>query len=968
MLFNARSLCNKIAGVIEFLKETKCDICFVTEAWIKKKDESVIAKIHDLGYEIKFQPRKGSRVGGGVCVLHLPALSLNKCNVKSYKSFEILQVTIKSSNSFIRVSTFYRTGHMSVNKRSAFSNELDDYLESLVSLKGEHILCGDFNIHVENKTDKDACLLYSLAETYGFTQIVNQPTQRSGGTLDLLFLKLDSDSKQLAEKSLYIHGLCHSVTSDHNFIEYLLPFLKDAPKPLKKSISYRNYSDINVDKFCIDFKNNIANKSFFNMEVNGSLDCFNETITEIIDNHAPVINKCFVHKRKEFSNSEILSLRRLRRKHERRYRKLKSSDDLEKYKKLVADVGKAVESARNQYYYNDLSKNQNNQKKKFKILNSMLGKRKDAVLPDSSSDLDLCNEFECYFNRKIENIRKDITSESTALLEKLSIAPKIPPRLPSSNIKPFDKFETVTEDKFFSVIGELSNKHCELDVMPTPFFKVCSKLIYIYILHIINLSLSTGIFPNSFKKALVRPVFKTTSVDKDDHSNYRPISNLSFFSKLIEKCVLKQLLNHLNIHDMLGGCQSAYRQFHSCETALTKVSNDILNNLDREHSTFVIMLDLSSAFDTVDHAVLLERLERTFHIKGVVLQWFKSYLHNRSFHVKIKCCISNGVIAFYGVPQGSILGPILFLLYISEIEQIANWYGLELHMFADDMQLYISFQRSDISNNITNIEQCLRHIKLWMSCNFLKINENKTQLLVISPKNNTCSIFTDLCISFGGNIITPAITATNLGVIFDSSMTMHTYINSIASKGYFYLHNFYQVADKLTFDLKVQLVTTYILPLLDYNNILLFSATMQYRYKLQKLLNNAVRFIFKLSGRKKKRRPISPYLKKLHILPIESRIIYKLCLFVYKSIHGMSPQYIQDLIEPKITQARLRSSNDVFCLNYNLPHSTYGEHAYSNIAPYHWNKLPLHLRMAPSVDVFKTALKTHLFTIAFKDV
>ena len=297
------------------------------------------------------------------------------------------------------------------------------------------------------------------------------------------------------------------------------------------------------------------------------------------------------------------------------------------------------------------------------------------------------------------------------------------------------------------------------------------------------------------------------------------------------------------------------------------------------------MLDLSAAFDTVNHTVLLERLEKTFHIKGDVLQWFGSYLHDRSFQVKIRCSVSNGVITFYGVPQGSILGPILFLLYISEIEQIAKLYGLDLHMFADDMQLYLSFQRSDTFNNISNIEQCLRHIKLWMSCNFLKINENKTQLLVISPKNSPCSIFTDLCISFGGNIIIPSITATNLGVTLDSSMSMCSYINSITSKGYYYMHNFYKVADKLTFDLKVQLVTTYILPLLDYNNILLVSATKQYRYKLQKLLNNAVRFVFNLNDKKKRRKSISPYLKKLHILPIESRIIYKLCLSVYKSFH-----------------------------------------------------------------------------------
>ena len=429
--------------------------------------------------------------------------------------------------------------------------------------------------------------------------------------------------------------------------------------------------------------------------------------------------------------------------------------------------------------------------------------------------------------------------------------------------------------------------------------------------------------------------------------------------------MLKQLITHLDTHNLFGDCQSAYRQFHGCETALTKVSNDILNNLDQNCSTFLIMLDLSAAFDTVDHCILLERLETKFHIKGTVLRWFKSYLCDRNYNVKIRCSISNGVITLYGVPQGSILGPILFLLYISEIEHIAKLYGLKLHMFADDMQLYIFFQRCDILTSISTIEHCLRHIKLWMSSNFLKVNEGKTQFLVISPKNNHCNMFNDLCISFGGSVIFPSPSAKNLGVILDANMSMTSNINAITSKGYFYLHNFYRVANKLTHDLKVTLITTYILPLLDYCNVLLFSATKTNRTKLQKLMNNAVRFIFNLSGRRKRKISITPYLKKLHFLPIEFRIVYKLCLLVFKSIHGCAPKYLSDLIVPKVMYSGLRSSNDLYCLDFSVPRSTYGEHAYSFIAPYHWNKLPVDIRMSPSVEVFKSSLKTYLFKCAY---
>ena len=334
------------------------------------------------------------------------------------------------------------------------------------------------------------------------------------------------------------------------------------------------------------------------------------------------------------------------------------------------------------------------------------------------------------------------------------------------------------------------------------------------------------------------------------------------------------------------------------------MSNDILNTLDANNNAFLIFLDLSAAFDLVDHDILLKQLSDRFHIKSVVLEWFKSYLKDRSYSVKIGCSISNSILIFYGVPQGSILGPILFLLYVCAIEDIAKLYGLKIHMFADDMQLYISFVNATIYENVTNIEHCLRHIKWWMSSNFLKINESKTQFLIVSPKNSNVSLFADMLISFGGSIILPSDNATNLGVEFNSSMSFESHINSITSKGYYYLNNFYRVADKLTFDLKVQLITTYILPLLDYCNVVLTAATQSNVNKLQKVLNSAVRFISGVNGRKY-RYSITPYLKRLHILPVNFRIPYKLCLLVYKCIQGLTPKYLCELSQ-KVSHERLQ--------------------------------------------------------------
>ena len=278
----------------------------------------------------------------------------------------------------------------------------------------------------------------------------------------------------------------------------------------------------------------------------------------------------------------------------------------------------------------------------------------------------------------------------------------------------------------------------------------------------------------------------------------------------------------------------------------------------------------------------------------------------------------------------------------------------------------ISFVYINMHENVSSVEHCLRHIKSWMSLNFLKINEDKTQFLIVSPKNSMDSLLSDVCISFGGNIILPADNATNLGVKFDTSLSLDSHINGVTSKGYYYLKNFYRVADKLTFDLKAQMITTYILPLIDYCNSIFPAATQYNIDKLQKLLNSAVRFVFSLNGRRS-RSSITPYLKKLHILPVNYRIKYKLCLLIYKCIQGMAPKYLCELITQKETYARLRSSDDLLALHIDIPKHTYGKHAFSHIAPVQWNMLPLDLRLTPSLDIFKKRLKTHFFIQCYGD-
>ena len=255
---------------------------------------------------------------------------------------------------------------MSVAERERFANELDSYLESLLRLPGENILCGDLNIHVEDLSDLDTLALYSVTQSYGYTQLINAPTQISGGTLDLVFVQNTGSFHQLIKQSMYIYDICYSMTSDHNFIEFLIPFIEDPIKPRKDWLSFRNYKSIDIEKFGTDLKSflEMPTLDFFNTNVEQAVDLLNDAFTETLDKHAPTITKYFSFKRTSFTSSKLLSLRRERRKFERRYRKYKNPDDKKIYEKLVNEVRKCVKSTRNEYYCEDLSK-ANRQKTKL---------------------------------------------------------------------------------------------------------------------------------------------------------------------------------------------------------------------------------------------------------------------------------------------------------------------------------------------------------------------------------------------------------------------------------------------------------------------------------------------------------------------------------------------------------------------------------------------------------------------------
>lgn len=961
--YNARSVNKKTAGITEFLNSHNCDICFICESWIDNDFTSIISEFNDFGYEVLLKGRKNKR-GGGLCVLYKNDLDVKKCVIKmKLKTFEVMEVTIKGVSSILRVSTIYRTGIMSSDDFDDFLSELDGYLDSLVQKQGKNIICGDMNIHVEKSDDRQVSEFLRFMNTYNFCQMVVSPTHINDGILDLVFVN-DNDHllKQSVSSSIVVHDVLNSVSSDHFFIEYKVPFSKNAKHNDLIHISYRNYSDINIGLFKSDLVESLSSLSLYspgNLSI--YVEQFERVLLDAMDKHAPILNKTVKKKRNNFTTPEIISLRRKRRKAERQYRRWRKSEDLAGFHNLKKSVLKAVYNSRNKFYSSKLAKSKGKQKETYQIFNKLIGKHQGKkTLPEHTDEKELANQFKDFFHSKIQKVRKNIIEDLSHYDETdLSIT------CCDENTN-FTTFSELNNKQIMEFIKVMPNKFCSLDILPPWLVLEVVEVILPYLNIIISASLNEGVFPQSYKLAHVKPLLKKSDVDKDLLPNYRPVSNLSYFSKLLERIVLAQLNDYLNKNEMFSKYQSAYRKLHSCETALTKITDDILRFLDAGKCAFILFLDLSAAFDTLDHNLLLDILQTKFGISGQVLKWFKSYISSRQYRVEIGKSLSDLIAILFGVPQGSILGPILFIMYISELDKIARLFGLKVHCFADDAQLYIAFEAIDIIPTIETIESCLETIKMWMTKMFLKLNEDKTQLLVISPTKSLVKSNLNCALRFNDYVLCCDTEASNLGVKFDSSMSFDQQVSNIVSSGYSTLKNLWNIASSLTVDLKLQLVHSLIISKIDYSNTLLLATSKGNRQRLQKLLNSSVRFIYNLTGERYSN-PITPYLKELHILPVEYRVKYKIALFVYKCVYGLAPSYLTNLVHQKVSNYNLHSMNDLYLLDSDFkPKTHFGRSSFSFNGPMIWNSLPTDLKTCVNILNFKKGLKTHYFQLCFK--
>lgn len=525
---------------------------------------------------------------------------------------------------------------------------------------------------------------------------------------------------------------------------------------------------------------------------------------------------------------------------------------------------------------------------------------------------------------------------------------------------PLAVLPTPSIDEVAKLINSLPAKSSPMDSIPTSVIKSCVDVFAPLIARLAALSFSDGMFPTRYKVAAVTPLLKKKGLDSDNPANFRPISNLHTISKIVERLFLSRIIAHVEQAACFNRRQSAYRKGHSTETTLLKLANDIYCTADNKARTLLVQLDLSAAFDTIDIDTLLKRLERSFGLSGAVLSWIRSYISGRSQFVRYGDSRSEPTNCKYGVPQGSVLGPLLFSLYIAPIASVIDSFGVDHSQYADDTQLYIALNRD---GSTSTMEGCFSAVHRWFTANGLSLNPDKSEAIIIGTgarqrvEEEIDSVpLGDVDIEVAGHV-------RSLGVEIDSTMSFDRHVSNICKSAHCHIRALRRIRNLIsTADAKA-ISTALVSSRLDYCNSLLYGITASNICKLQRVQNVLARLVHS-SGT---RLPTNQILADLHWLPVNARINYKIALLTYKVLTTGRPTYLRNIVnmhEP----ARLLRSSAHHLLHDRAARTAFGSRAFCHAAPAVWNKLPYSLTDNVndlSLSAFKRQLKTHFFTTSF---
>ena len=707
MTWNVWSVLNasKLENLLQIMKDYNISIACISETWFDSQNGPFSKSIKDAGYKLHHANRDKKR-GGGTAIIYKKNLMIKdgEASVTDFSSFEFSYITLTlQTKRKVVLLLVYRKQEV---KFSIFNDEFTVLMDK-IQCKGDILMVvGDFNVWVEVADDKDASDLRNMMHSYGLSQVIEEPTHRNGHTLDHVYI----NQHQMEIEHKVINEALGLVT-DHS------PIIIDIPsaniQDISRSIYYRKVKDVDMNNFKEDLQT-----AYNTMSASGEMNFlqmfsqFDDLSRKVMDKHAPVVCKKQRTGEAPWIDQEYRRNRSLRRKYERAWKKNRSEENRNNYvnqKNVCVELSLAKQTS---YYSKLVGESKNCQRSLFKIANELLDKSNDKVLPSHTNEKQLANHFNEYFVEKVSKIRRSIPVESSN---------------PTYFSRPFDGvqmnvFRPTTEEEVKEIMKESGVKTSMEDAIPAKLLLSSSDVIVPLFVELINKSLAEGSM-DGVKESVIDPLIKKVGLDSDEYKNYRPVNNLIFFSKLIERVVTRRLEEHMTLNCLHEPSAFAYKKYHNTETMMQGIIDEALRGFDQNLATIVVFLDLSAAFDTIDIDKLLEIMRDEMGIGGVALEWFRSYLSGRTQRVKIGNEYSEYCDVPCGVPQGSVLGPKLFGINVRSQPLVFKHCMFSTSSFADDSNgrrsFALTFQYQVVKNDVVN---CMDHIITWNNIHFMKIN------------------------------------------------------------------------------------------------------------------------------------------------------------------------------------------------------------------------------------------------------
>lgn len=932
-LLNVRSLNTGQDELLISIEKYKPDILALNETWLKQGEEKCAPKVSN--YIFKHRPRTGEGRGGGVGYYVRRGLRV-RALVHPESSLEQMWLEVLLAGGVrLAVGTAYRPESVTVDIAiSALSESVSSfgYCDYVFVLT-------DFNVDIlQTNTSQVREVLAFLAQ-HRLEQVVKEATRVTADSSTLLDLVI-TDAPTLCKRTKVYHNPC---LSDHALV--ISDFYIKKPKLLPRTITYRPLNQIDESLFQRDLFSVPWSDILLAGDVNEMVKYFDSFITTLFNKHAHVKRFRVKEAPHPWLTDNVRLMINIRNKALVKARSTKMLSHMNHYKEMRNFVNSSIKREKQAYFTYYVNNNIKYPAKMWQHLKRFtpFGNTYDIPVPEHLNCPDLINDS---FLNIPGSGHTDLDNYSYFINNKFGD-------------NTFEIMEC-SEDEILKIITSVKTKAHGDDLITIDMILMTLPVTLPIITGIVNKSISSKVFPEAWKLARVKPLPKGSNIVT--LKDLRPISVLPVMSKFLERAVCIQLTKYLEENSILPTVQSGFRSGHSTTSALTQVTDDILSAADKGRCSILVLLDFSRAFDCINKELLISKMA-FYGLSVPARDWFMSYLTERKQYVLTENGLgeelrSNVKTVSRGTPQGSIISPLLFILFTADLNKQLK--HCHIHLYADDTQVYLSFDPRDTYQASKLINEDLDSIYKWAHKNNLVLNPDKSKYLILGTKQQRSRVAGyDPNLFINGKLIERVETVKNLGLLMDGEMRFIDHVNIKIRNAFFRLKVLYGIRNHLTEKVRLTLVESLVLSLFNYCDTVygprLYAKTAQ---AIQRVQNACTRFCFSVS----KRSRITPILNEMKILKMAARRELHLAGFVHNIVITKKPEYLFKKIKWQ-KDSHDRHTRSKILNKMSIPqHRTAGfRGSFKFSASKIWNDLPPPLRTnIMSLQAFKNHLRVVL--------